>query len=66
MNMIFMLGILPWYLVSALLGCGVAMLVIRRIRKKMNVKESVTAFTISYMVFIILSMLLLNSLSIGA
>ena len=55
-TMLFMIGLLPWTLVSSVIGCGVAMLAIRRIRKK----------TISYMAVIIISMLILNSLSAAA
>lgn len=65
-TMLFMIGLLPWTLVSSVIGCGVAMLAIRRIRKKTRAKQDVKFFTISYMAVIIISMLILNSLSAAA
>jgi len=63
-TMLFIVGILPWSLVSSILGCVVAMLAILRIRKKMQAEESVKYFTISYMAVIIVAMLFINSLSV--
>ena len=63
-TMLFIVGILPWSLVSSILGCVVAMLAILRIRKKMQAEESVKHFTISYMAVIIVAMLFINSLSV--
>lgn len=65
-TMLFMIGLLPWAMVSSVLGCVVAMLVIWRIRKKTKKEENVTFFTVSYMAIIIISILLINSLSISA
>ncbi|MBQ7953823.1 MAG: hypothetical protein IJ332_03680 [Clostridia bacterium] len=65
-TMVFMIGILPWTLVSSIIACVVAMLAILRIRKKTHKEENVNYFTISYMAVIIICMLLLNSLSISA
>lgn len=65
-TMLFMIGILPWSLVSSIVGCMVAMLAILRIKKGTSEKKNVVFFTLSYMVFIVVSMLLLNSLSISA
>ena len=65
-TMLFMIGMLPWSLVSSLIGCGIAMLAVWRIRKRMRAGDSVRCFTVSYMAVVIVAMLLLNSLSIGA
>ncbi len=65
-TMLFIIGLLPWSLVSSILGCVIAVLAIWRIRKRMNAEESVKHFTISYMVVVIVIMLLINSLSTGA
>lgn len=65
-TMLFVMGLLPWALVSSILGCVVAVLAIRRIRKKMSAEESVKHFTISYVAVVIIIMLFVNSLSIGA
>lgn len=65
-TMLFMIGLLPWAMVSSVLGCMVAMLAIWRMRKKMKKEETVTFFTVSYMAIIIISILLINSLSISA
>lgn len=65
-TMLFIIGLLPWVLVSSILGCVVAVLAVWRIRKKMRAEESVKHFTISYMAVIIVIMLLINSLSTGA
>ncbi len=65
-TMLFMLGMLPWTMVSSIFGCIVAMLAILRIRKKARNEENVAFFTVSYMAVIIVSMLLLSSLSISA
>lgn len=65
-TMLFMIGLLPWTLVSSIIGCVVAMLAILRIRKKTRKEEDVKYFTISYMAVVIICMLLLNSLSISA
>lgn len=65
-TMLFMLGLLPWAMVSSVVGCVVAMLAVWRIRKKMKKEENATFFTVSYMAFIAISMLFLNSLSISA
>ena len=65
-TMLFIIGLLPWSLVSSILGCVIAVLAIWRIRKRMNAEESVKYFTISYMVVVIVIMLLINSLSTGA
>ncbi len=64
-TMLFMIGLLPWALVSSIIGCVVAMLAILRIRKKTRKEEDVKCFTISYMAVVIICMLLLNSLSIS-
>ncbi len=65
-TMLFVMGLLPWAMVSSILGCVIAMLAIWRIRKKMRAEESVRHFTISYTAVIIIFMLFINSLSIGA
>lgn len=65
-TMLFMIGMLPWTLVSSIIGCVVAMLAILRIRKKTRMEEDVKFFTISYMAVIIISMLILNSLQAAA
>lgn len=65
-TMLFIIGLLPWSLVSSILGCVVAVIAIWRIRKKMREEEDVKYFTISYMAVVIVIMLLINSLSIGA
>lgn len=65
-TMLFMIGMLPWTLVSSVIGCVVAMLAIWRIRRKTRREEDVKFFTISYMAVVIISMLILNSLSNGA
>ena len=65
-TMLFMIGLLPWSLVSSIIGCGVAMVAIFRIRKRTRKEEDVKFFTVSYMALIVISMLLLNSLSISA
>ena len=65
-TILFLIGLLPWDLVSRIVACVVAMLAIRRIRKRKNNQENVSYFTISYMAIIIVSILLLNSISIGA
>lgn len=65
-TMLFMVGLLPWTLVSSILGCVVAMLAVFRIRRRKNTSENVTFFTVSYMAVIIICMLVLNSLSISA
>lgn len=65
-TMLFMIGLLPWTLISSVLGCVVAMLAILRIRKKKNADESVLHFTVSYMAVVIIAMLLLNSISVSA
>lgn len=65
-TMLFMLGALPWEMVSKIVACVIAMLAIRRIRKRKNNGENVACFTISYMAVIIISIILLNSISISA
>ena len=65
-TMLFMIGILPWSMVSYIIGCVVAMLAILRIRKKTSKGEDVKFFTISYMAVIIVCILFINSLSISA
>lgn len=65
-TILFMIGMLPWALVSSIIGCVVAMLAILRIRKKKNAGESVVHFTVSYMTVVILATMFLNSLSISA
>ncbi len=65
-TMLFMIGLLPWALVSSILGCVIALLAILRIRKRKNAGEDATHFTVSYMAVVIICMLLLNSLSISA
>ena len=63
-TMLFTIGLLPWTLVSSILGCVVAVFAIWRIRKRMGAEKSVKHFTISYMAVIVLAMLFINSLSI--
>ena len=65
-TILFLIGMLPWLLVSRIVACVIAMLAIRRIRKRKNNNENVSYFTISYMALIIICILLLNSISIGA
>lgn len=65
-TMLFMIGALPWTLVSNIVGCAVAMLAIVRIRKKTKAEEPVKYFTISYMAVVIAVILVINSLSISA
>ena len=65
-TMLFIIGLLPWTMVSKILGCVVAVFAIWRIMKMMRAEESVKHFTISYMSVIIVAMLFLNSLSVGA
>ncbi|MBR5517792.1 MAG: hypothetical protein IKV86_02060 [Clostridia bacterium] len=65
-TILFLIGMLPWLLVSRIVACVIAMLAIRRIRKRKNNNENVSYFTISYMAVIIICILLLNSISIGA
>ena len=65
-TILFLIGLLPWDLVSRIVACVIAMLAIRRIRKRKNNNENVSYFTISYMALIIICILLLNSISIGA
>ena len=66
-TILFLLGMIPpWELVSRIVACVIAMLAIRRIRKRKNNNENVSYFTISYMALIIICILLLNSISIGA
>lgn len=65
-TILFLIGLLPWDLVSRIVACVIAMLAIRRIRKRKNNNENVSYFTISYMALIIVCILLLNSISIGA
>ena len=65
-TMLFMIGLLPWSLLSSILGCATALLAILRIRKRKNAGENVNHFTVSYMAVIIICMLILNSLSISA
>ncbi len=64
-TMLFMIGLVPWEMVSSIIGCVVAMLAILRIRKKTRKEEDVKYFTISYMAVVIICMLLLNSLTIS-
>lgn len=66
LTILFLIGLLPWVLVSRIVACVIAMLAIRRIRKRKNNGENVSYFTISYMAIIIICILLLNSISIGA
>ena len=63
-TMLFIIGLLPWSMVSSILGCVVAVIAIWRIMKKTRAEESVKHFTISYVAVIIVVMLLINSLSI--
>lgn len=63
-TMLFIIGLLPWSMVSSILGCVVAVIAIWRIMKKTRAEESVKHFTISYVSVIIVVMLLINSLSI--
>ena len=65
-TILFLIGLLPWDLVSRVVACVIAMLAIRRIRKRKKNNENVSYFTISYMALIIICILLLNSISIGA
>ncbi len=65
-TILFLIGLLPWDLVSRIVACVIAMLAIRRIRKRKKNNENVSYFTISYMALIIICILLLNSISIGA
>lgn len=65
-TMLFIIGALPWTLVSSIIGCVVAMLAIWRIKKKMRAEEDVKYFTVSYVAVIVVIMLFINSLSIGA
>ena len=66
LTILFLVGLLPWDLVSRIVACVITMLAIMRIRKRKNNKENVSCFTISYMAVIVISILLLNSISIGA
>lgn len=66
LTMLFMIGLLPWELISSLLGCVVAMVAVWRIRKRKNAGETVVHFTVSYIAVIIIAMLLLNSITISA
>ena len=65
-TMLFMVGMLPWSLVSSIIGCVVEMCAILRIRKKTKTEESVKFFTISYVTVVIVIVLFLNSISISA
>ena len=65
-TMLFMIGLLPWDLVSKIIACVIAMLAIMRIRKMQTNGESVAAFTISYIAVIIVVMILLNLILPGA
>lgn len=65
-TILFLIGMLPWLLVSRIVACVIAMLAIRRIRKRKNNNENVSYFTISYMAVIVIFILLFNSISIGA
>ena len=66
LTILFIIGLLPWDLVSRIVACVIAMLAIRRIRKRKNNNENVSYFTISYMAVIVIFILLFNSISIGA
>lgn len=61
-TMIFMIGALPWDLVSKIIGCIIAMLAIRRIKKLTAEGKSVASFTVSYIAVIILTTLFLTPL----
>ena len=65
-TMLFMIGLLPWDLVSKIIACVIAMLAIMRIRKMQANGESVAAFTVSYVAVIIVVMLVLNLILPGA
>ncbi|MEE1042586.1 MAG: hypothetical protein UH854_01340 [Clostridia bacterium] len=65
-TMLFMIGLLPWTMVSSIMGCVIAVVAIWRIMKKTRAEESVKHFTISYVAVIVVAMLIINSLSIGA
>ena len=66
LTILFIIGLLPWDLVSRIVACVIAMLAIMRIRKRKNNNENVSYFTISYMAVIVIFILLFNSISIGA
>ena len=59
-TVLFMLGILPWEMFTKIFACIVAMAAIFRIRKKMNLGQKPTAFTISYVAVLALSTVLLS------
>lgn len=65
-TMLFMMGLLPWDLVSKIIACVIAMIAIMRIRKMQNNNESVAAFTVSYVAVIVVVMLVLNLVLPGA
>ena len=65
-TMLFMIGMLPWDLVSKLIGCAVAVVVIRRIRKRTNEKLPVGLFTTGYVGVIIVVTILLSLIPAGA
>lgn len=65
-TMLFMIGLLPWTMVSSIMGCVIAVVAIWRIMKKTRAEESAKHFTISYVAVIVVAMLIINSLSIGA
>lgn len=65
-TMLFMIGMLPWDLVSKLIGCAVAVVVIRRIRKRTNEQLPVGWFTAGYVAVIVVVTLLLSLILAGA
>lgn len=65
-TMLFMIGLLPWDLVSKIIACIIAMLAILRIRKMQGNGEPVAAFTVSYVAVVIVVMIILNLVLPGA
>lgn len=62
-TILFLIGLLPWDMISKIIACIFAVLAIRRIRSNIRENKSVKVFTISYVAVIVVSILLLNALS---
>jgi len=59
-TMLFLIGMLPWELVSKIIACVIAMLAILRIRKKAPANK---VFAGGYIGFVAVCMILLNLIS---
>lgn len=60
LTMLFMIGMLPWDLVSKLIGCIIAMFAVWRIKNKMRDGVAAAPFTVSFMAVVIIITLLLS------